>query len=601
MADLSSGSKTPNSISNKFKSFISSFFNSIGLVFTYDNQKAAKVLLGIAILIEIAVATLGIYLGILLMKEGRTGLSDLAMEMSKSELELSSLQNNFIILIYSIIALVELARVPLIISIYRGNSSTWKILGSMIVAILMLVAFISMTIGQIKISSLRDTNIQIIDTEISGLQDNVALSKSELIDLQFLTRETIDAAYKIEISTIDVNLNNQTSPFKDEKDRIEIQKISSSDNEKRELENLERSLLKIENSRDDEISNVINNANLRIENIRKSRDENIARLEGNINTEVERRNINQSLLGNTSSGIMSSSGDKKTNQSEIEDANVKIDGYENQIIEIQAIADDDIKIVEADRDRQLSDIKNLHSVEISNMEQNIAVKQNEINEIIKQSSEALDIRLIQISEDIREIQDEAQREREEARKLYDNKLIDYDKRQIEIEEKKSLVIELNKQINDLKADKEVKTNTKLVYLLATHFSFLDACEGAETAGDVTPACRKTTENIWFGMIAAIVAIAGSAVAIGSEILRTADTRFKAKRKPIRGVIVKIFKYTFRPRVRYVEKIVEKIIEVPKIVKEEKIIFKEVPKEIIKKEIIHVPVPTVRDTLIKDKK
>jgi hypothetical protein len=178
-------------------------------------------------------------------------------------------------------------------------------------------------------------------------------------------------------------------------------------------------------------------------------------------------------------------------------------------------------------------------------------------------------------------------------------LNDYDKKQVQIEDKKSQIIELKETINDLKADKEAKTSAKLVYLLATHFSFLDACEGAETAGDVTPECRKITENIWFGMIAGIVAIAGSAVAIGSEILRTADSRVRSKRKPIRNIVVKIFRYAFRPRIKYVDKEVEKIVEVPKIVTEEKIVIKEVPKEIIKKEIVHVPVPTIREILHED--
>ena len=48
---------------------------------------------------------------------------------------------------------------------------------------------------------------------------------------------------------------------------------------------------------------------------------------------------------------------------------------------------------------------------------------------------------------------------------------------------------------------------------------------------------------------------------------------------------------------------EKLVETIKHVPEEKIIFKEVPKiqEVIKKEIVYVPVPTAREELIKNNK
>ena len=89
------------------------------------------------------------------------------------------------------------------------------------------------------------------------------------------------------------------------------------------------------------------------------------------------------------------------------------------------------------------------------------------------------------------------------------------------------------------------------------------------------------------------------MAVGSEILRTADSRDRRRRKPIRSLFIKTLRYASKPRTKFVEKEVEKIVEVPKIVTEEKVVIKEVPKEIIKKEIVHVPVPTIRDILHED--
>jgi hypothetical protein len=304
------------------------FFNGIYRLFTYDNQKASKVLLVIAILIELAVATLGIYLGILLMKEGRTGLAELTL--NQSEIELSTLQNNFIILIYSIIALVELARVPLIISIYRGNSAIWKVLGSLIVAILMLVAFISMSIGQIKISSLRDTNIQIIDTKIGIEQDSLELANAELFDLESLTKESIDTAYQLEIQNINENEDIQLSQLRDRKDEIEIQKTKSTEIERGELRDLESKLQNLESDEDNEINELVGNINEKIATINGREESEIERLKSNISLEIERRENNQALLGETTSGWTGSTGDKRLNRAEIEDANSKIVQYEQK-------------------------------------------------------------------------------------------------------------------------------------------------------------------------------------------------------------------------------------------------------------------------------
>ena len=601
MAVKNSKSNISKNIYNKLLRYISSFFNSFVSLFTYDNQKASKVLLLIAILIEIAVATLGIYLGILLMKEGRTGLSDLAMEMSQSEIELSSLQNNFIILIYSIIALVELARVPLIISIYRGNSTIWKVTGSMIVAILMLVAFISMTIGQIKISSLRDTNIQIIDTEIGILNDDLELSKAELIDLEVLSKESIDSTYQLEIQNINNNEDKQLSQLKDRKDEIEIQKTRSSEIERGELKDLEARLAELKSDESLQIIQVNDNTSSKIRSITERQEVEIERIENNITAERERIALNQGLLNETKSWSFGegAKGDPDANNREITDANEKIDLYETRINDIKLSLRDEIELMENDRDEKINKINQKFENDNSQVSEFIAQKKEDISLIKRQSSEELDIRVSQIDEDIKEIQSKNQSEREFTKNSYDNKLAEYENKQLQIEDKKLQIIDIKENINDLKAEKETKTSTKLVYLLATHFSFLDVCEGAETAGDVTPECRKTTENIWFGMIAGIVAIAGSAVAIGSEILRTADSRQRRKRKPIRSIFIKTLKYAFKPRTKFVDREVERIVEVPKIVTEEKVVIKEIPKEIIKKEIIHVPVPTMRDILHED--
>ena len=193
-------------------------------------------------------------------------------------------------------------------------------------------------------------------------------------------------------------------------------------------------------------------------------------------------------------------------------------------------------------------------------------------------------------------------QREEAKKNRDKNLNN-------LKEKKQVIENLNKDIEKyqdelakVKAEKSNLTKTNIVYNLATHLTtIVKSCEGAENSEDVTPQCRKVTENIWFGLISFIVSATGTAVALGSEVLRNAHLQ-KNKQRPMRYMFARILRNVTRPKIKIKEVPIEKIVEVTKIVPEDKVIYKEVPKihEVIKKEYVHIPVPTAREDLIKDK-
>jgi len=77
-----------------------------------------------------------------------------------------------------------------------------------------------------------------------------------------------------------------------------------------------------------------------------------------------------------------------------------------------------------------------------------------------------------------------------------------------------------------------------------------------------------------------------------------------QRGSIRSLLLTIIRNQRKPRIKIEKEIIEKekIVEKIKHVPEEKVVFKEVPKiqEVIKKEIVHVPVPTAREDLINSK-
>ena len=110
--------------------------------------------------------------------------------------------------------------------------------------------------------------------------------------------------------------------------------------------------------------------------------------------------------------------------------------------------------------------------------------------------------------------------------------------------------------------------------------------------DVEPEHVTTVAFVWFGSLAAITAWLGTLLAFASLVLRY-DHEKKHKPFRITRAIQKYFAVARRvkrkPKIKEIEKEVEKIIEVVKEVPVTKIEIQEVPKEVIRKHVVHVPI------------
>ena len=139
--------------------------------------------------------------------------------------------------------------------------------------------------------------------------------------------------------------------------------------------------------------------------------------------------------------------------------------------------------------------------------------------------------------------------------------------------------------------------------------------------DLTQTDISTAFLLWFGTLSAVISIIGTLVALAS--LHLQDERMhEIRNRPIKhniaklmkrlnGLVLNMSKYIYRSgqnllKPKTVEKIIEKEVEVEKIVDrpvyEEKIVYQtvEVPKEVTRKEIVHVPLWTQDPDLLNKK-
>ena len=97
-------------------------------------------------------------------------------------------------------------------------------------------------------------------------------------------------------------------------------------------------------------------------------------------------------------------------------------------------------------------------------------------------------------------------------------------------------------------------------------------------------------KIWFGSLALVIAITGITLALASEVIaderqtRVSEENAPKRKSKMRAIALSISRLA-RSRPKY--KIKEVIKEVPV----DKVAFRDVVKEVVKKEVVHVPIYT----------
>ena len=202
-----------------------------------------------------------------------------------------------------------------------------------------------------------------------------------------------------------------------------------------------------------------------------------------------------------------------------------------------------------------------------------------------------------ISENDAKIQREiVNKKREEALQKYNdnfNQISTLKEQQLALLEEKETKItqyrgEIEERLNTvskLKSDINQKASNNQVFRIAMMFD-----PNADTAADVSKSAVDMVGKIWFGSLALVIAITGITLALASEVIaderqtRVSEENAPKRKSKMRAIALSISRLA-RSRPKY--KIKEVIKEVPV----DKVAFRDVVKEVVKKEVVHVPIYT----------
>jgi len=507
---------------------------------------------------------------------------------------------------FFMVAVVELLKIPMVYLIYTSPSFKLKVAFSLILVGLTFITFETVASGfERQYTSVTEKvrypvrEIKLLDTELQNIEKSI-------IELKSTDANSITEDFSNIRNTLRIQTNKRIQDL--EKQIVEIQ--SGPEGDKLKLK--ESQLKDIETQRDREINQVNATASQSSDNAK----EQTRAIRDEIRDIRRRIDKNKEIIGEGIC-IFGPCDDAKTENKNYQQ---KITELENELKTYRFNINDELSSINAKYENQIASIKK----DINALNEKILAKKSNNFQVdslkndIKKINDEFQIKLTSIDTD--------EKTKKEELKVSEQTLKDKSQRREEIFQ---LIEDKNKNL-------ETYAATTQLYRFAKYWKQFwneDICikyEDGKTSnvsfsivdkvfnGKQDPKCLeyKKAEKIqvsdiseddvtevafvWFGSLAFLVAIMGSVVAYGAFVLKYPRKKHYLREeshwsltKTLRNLFAAWLKKMRKPRpVKNIE--VEVIKEVPV----DKVAFKEVPVEVVKKEVVHTPIYTNDPDLLK---
>lgn len=581
--------------------------DSIAKAQIQKNEKYGDNLVKIAWSIEIVAASIGLFIGISSAYTTigyYSGLED--------EVRTGSVFTNVFIgaAPFIIIAAVELTKIPLALGFYRTKRFLWRTLFLGTLFLLVFVTFETLYNGLERNFSALESKIQTPRTAYQEQQARLANIEQTFQEINSRTLEDIDEEYAIKLNQIEDDRREQLGSLNRMRDgelsevTTRIQNVSKSFEVVADATGLQQSVDRIRQ----DITKAQNDALALIEK------ENTVATEQLENISIQIQKIDENMtIELTNKGILQSASSirnaaEKIRQPLIEDRNRIQNDLKARIAQIESDRDEFVRNKNQELEKTESDLNQSQGLRSGVLEKSLSGLQKQSDDI----SERYAQRTIELNALIDKRIQLTENQREEAKVIQKSREESIPSLEIDRLNTRELIIKLENQINTVARDNNIYRITARFY-------------NRESAADITVDELKVITTIWFGSIALIAAMIGPILALAGFILQDPESykptinkkrpfinaargilirlrRFYTKRRTgvlrtsIRALLIDIRKWFRSPKIKFKE------IKVPhEVIKEvpgpEKIVYKEIPKEVVKNEIVYVPLYSVEDGVV----
>ena len=539
---------------------------------------------------------------------------------------------------FILVAVVEFAKIPVVQAAYNVTNRLWKLGYTVLLFFLAFITFETAIQGfernyrnqNFEIMSHRQTynTLAITKENVTSSAGMLSIDRTSIIDEFSKQEKVFKAKYDVDDQRLRALREQLTN--KGVKTKSIQESITRLD---KDLENrtneYNQELVRINQGRNDEISRSESSLSDQQKRIKDEIIEKINRLQKQISEyKAEKKQLEKDLKSKLAKASIftrgSVSSEYKTLIGKVETKITNIEADLNSLSVTSSTSSQqeslDTKIAKINKryDQQLDDLRSEYEENKFKIQKEVSKRSDELT-IAASSDDSY------IKKQKKKIDDESN----SIQKTYNDNL-----NKIKIQKEKQLKITegneegltlLRSQESDLLNEMTV-VKTKInraagdstVYRLANMFS------SAETYADIPQEKANLVATIWFGSLALIIAATGVLLALASEAL--ADQKQKqmnSNTKPLRllkrfaMLLVDLRKRSRSPKIKTVFQNIEIIKEVDviqevEVIKEievvrevfkevpvDKVVFKEIPVEIIKKEIVYVPIYTSDPSLLKE--
>jgi hypothetical protein len=581
------------------------------------NKQYGKRLVIIAWCIEIIAASLGLFIGVI----NALATIEYYNKLDEAVIIGTTFSNVFVAAApFVIIAAVELTKIPLALGFYRVKRLAWRLLFLSTLFLLIFVTFETMFNG--------------LERQFSGLEAGIEESRGDYLEkvsqLNSINQR-IQEIDKRTLEQIDIDYQEKISKFQTE-GRQGIQKLSAERDKEIAVINQNRKTLlsnytAVADARG--VQQKVNRLIQEIENARVSAVSQIDAIKSQSAREIEDVDIAiQQINQKETEELLNTWAFGRGGVRNAADEQRKIRIEEK--VQIQKRRDSNILKIENEREA----VVRQKNIELNDAETELSKSQGRdsgnietaLESYASEAKKAGDYYEGLIIEKNREIAKTIENLNAEKESLKEVQRI----RELSRPGFEDRRLKARDELITIRSDIDEKASQLNVYRIAVKiYTKKDDGTPIQSAADLELWQISMVQYIWFGSIGLVAALVGTIIALAGFALQDPESykpilhKKRPFRNAVRGILIRLRKfYTYRktgvlrttlrsllvdirrwvraPRIKY-----EKVKVPHEVIKEvpgpEKVVYKEVPKEIIKNEIVYVPLYSVEEgTVVKDK-
>lgn len=526
---------------------------------------------------------------------------------------------------FLMVAVVEITKIPLVLAYFHARQKRWKILFGASLVFLIITTFETALNGFERNFSNLNLAIDIKKREINRLDEQIIILNSSIDGFKFESeaelrrghRERAEALAReraVEISEqdrraddrrsvsqFDINaINQQISVIEQriadlQNQRTQQQSAQQRNNEQRMQ--LERAAIEAQRQREQSDEQRRREESQRLDNEASEQRRNIEGRIRDVDIRIARNDTEESEELKTSTFFTESRIRERFRErrQSLQDEKRRLEA------QLAGIATgrprDQSSPGSSSLSQQANQRPNVFVVSTPQLDAQIREEQGRLAELQRQRSDKAAHNSRDMSEDlniIEKVKKEIADRYNERRQLIERELDEGIRWSQASANRRDELIQDRRKIEEEKArlrnDVNLKVSDNQVYRIAQFFF------AHENAADVSKAELRITGLVWFGSLALIVAATGTVLAIAGTLMKYGGGSGRVKKglfRTIRSLIVDLRRNIRKPKV--IEKNIliekEKIISVPTEVPVDKVVFRDVPREIVRKELVYVPLYT----------